>query len=105
MIAACTAVHAAPAARRYVVDLVRATREHEAITLGGSPRASVGLLRAARALAAAEGRAYVTTDDIKRLTVPVLAHRLILSPEAQLHERTAVDILRELLRSVPIPTG
>ncbi|MBW3605521.1 MAG: AAA family ATPase [Actinobacteria bacterium] len=103
MIAACTAVHAAPAARRYIVDLVRATREHKEVALGASPRASVGLLRAARAYAAATGRDHITTDDVKRLTVPVLAHRLIMSAEAQLHDRTAAAVLGELLSSVPIP--
>ena len=105
MIAACTSVHAAPVVQRYILDLVRATRAHDEIILGASPRASVGLLRAARALAAAEGRDFVTADDIKRLTVPVLAHRMILSAEAQLHDRTAAEILRELLQSVPIPSS
>jgi MoxR-like ATPase len=105
MIAACTNVHAAPAARRYIIDLVRATREHKEIALGASPRASVGMLRAARAFAAAAGRDHITTDDIKRLTIPVLAHRLILSAEAQLHDRTASGILGELLGSIPIPAG
>jgi MoxR-like ATPase len=105
MIQACTAVHASDAARRYVVDLIRATRDHRDVRLGASPRASVGLLRAARALAAVQGRGFVTTDDIKRLAVPVLAHRLILSGEAQLHGRTADDVIGDLLRSVPIPTA
>jgi MoxR-like ATPase len=105
MIQACTAVHASAGARRYVVDLVRATRDHSDVRLGASPRASVGLLRAARALAAVQGRGFVTTDDIKRLAAPVLAHRLILSGEAQLHGRSADDVVGDLLRSVPIPTG
>jgi len=105
MITACAAVHAAPAVQRYIVDLVRATRTHDEIMLGASPRASVGLLRASRALAATEGRDFVTADDVKRLTVPVLAHRMILSADAQLHDRTAAEILRELLQSVPIPSS
>jgi len=105
MITACTSVHAAPAVLHYIIDLVHATREHDDIMLGASPRASVGLLRAARALSATEGRDFVTADDIKRLTVPVLAHRMILSPEAQLHDRTAAAILGELLQSVPIPAS
>lgn len=104
LIEACTAVHASPALRRYIVDLIRATRDHREITLGASPRAAVGLLRAARALAASRGRDYATPDDVKRLAVPVLAHRLILSAEAQLHGRTPADVLDELLRSVPIAT-
>ncbi|HSJ44945.1 MAG TPA: MoxR family ATPase [Euzebyales bacterium] len=105
MITACTSVHAAPAVQRYIVDLIRATRRHDEVTLGASPRAAVGLLRAARALAATEGRDFVTADDIKRLAVPVLAHRMILSAEAQLHDRTAATILGELLQSVPIPSS
>jgi MoxR-like ATPase len=102
LVAACTAVHASDGLRRYIIDLVRATREHREVTLGASPRASVGLLRASRALAASQGRDYVTPDDVKRLTVPVLGHRLILSAEAQLHGRSAADVLHELLRSVPV---
>jgi len=105
LIAACTAVHAAAEIRRYIVDVTRATREHREITLGASPRASVGLLRASRALAATEGRTFVTADDIKRLVRPVLAHRMILSAEAQLRGRKTADVLDELLSSVPIPTA
>ena len=105
VIDACTAVHAADSVRRYIVDFVRATRGHSDISLGASPRASVGLLRAGRALAAAEGRHFVTPDDVKRLAVPVLAHRMILSAEAQLRGRSTADVLNELLRSVAIPTG
>jgi MoxR-like ATPase len=103
LIAACTAVHAADGVRRYIVDFVRATREHRDITLGASPRASVGLLRASRALAASQGRNYATADDVKRLAKPVLAHRMILSAEAQLRGRDTGDVLGELLQSVPIP--
>jgi MoxR-like ATPase len=104
LIAACTAVHAADSVRRYIVDFVRATREHRDISLGASPRASVGLLRASRALAAASGRNYVTADDVKRLARPVLAHRMIVSADAQLRGRSTGDVLDELLQSVPIPT-
>jgi MoxR-like ATPase len=97
-------VHAAPALRRYIVDLVRATRTHPAVELGGSPRASLALLRAGRALAALGGRDYVVPDDIKELVPPVLAHRLILTPEAQMAGTTADDVLVELLDAVPIPS-
>ena len=103
LIATCTAVHAADSVRRYIVDFVRATREHRDLALGASPRASVGLLRASRALAAALGRNYVTVDDVKRLARPVLAHRMIVSAEAQLRGRNTADVLDELLQSVPIP--
>jgi MoxR-like ATPase len=97
-------VHAAPALRRYIVDLVRATRSHPAVELGGSPRASLALLRAGRALAAISGRDYVVPDDVKQLAPPVLGHRLILSPEAQLAGTEPTAVVEELLTTVPIPT-
>jgi MoxR-like ATPase len=100
----CKSVHAAPALRRYVIEFVRATRDHPAVELGASPRAALALLRAARGLAAISGRDYVVPDDVKALVRPVLSHRLILTPEAQMAERTAVQVLDELLDSVPIPT-
>lgn len=104
LIAAVREVHAAPALRRYVVDLVRATRAHPAIELGGSPRASLALLRAGRALAAVGGRDYVVPDDVKQLIDPVLAHRLILTPEAQMNGTSASDVLGQLVAGLPIPT-
>lgn len=103
LIAACTAVHATEGLRRYVVELVRATREHRDITLGASPRAAVGLLRAVRALAAASGRDYATPDDVKRLAVPVLAHRLILNADAQLQGHAASAVLTDVLDTVAVP--
>ena len=98
-------LHAADALKRYVVDIVRATREHPAVELGASPRASLALLRASRALAGAVGRDYVIPDDVKLLVQPVLAHRIILTPEAQMADRTPADVLDELLTSVPIPAA
>ncbi len=103
LIDTCKQIHAAPALRRYVIDLVRATREHRDVELGASPRAALALLRTARSLAGVSGREYVIPDDVKALAQPVLAHRLILSPEAQMAERTPADVLRELLAHVPIP--
>jgi MoxR-like ATPase len=97
-------VHAAPALKRYVVDLVRATREHPDVELGASPRASLALLRAARALAAVHGRDYAIPDDVKQLVPPVLSHRLILAPEAQMADRSATDVLADLLEKTPMPT-
>jgi MoxR-like ATPase len=105
LIEAVKQVHAAEALKRYIVDLIRATREHHALELGASPRASLGMLRAARAYAAADGRDYTLPDDVKTLAVPVLAHRVILAPEAQMSDRTAEDVITELLDSVPIPTS
>jgi MoxR-like ATPase len=104
LIEICKTVHAAPALQRYIVDLVRATRDHPAVELGGSPRASLALLRASRALAAVGGRDYAVPDDVKQLAHPVLTHRLILTPEAQMRELTPDSVISELLDSVPIPT-
>jgi MoxR-like ATPase len=98
-------LHAAAPLKRYIVDLVRATREHPAVELGASPRAALALLRASRALAAADGRDYVTPDDVKQLAQPLLAHRLILGAEAQMADRTAADVVDELLASVTIPAA
>jgi MoxR-like ATPase len=97
------AVHVAPTLKRYVVDLTEATRNHPDIYLGASPRASLHLLKSARALAASRGRAYVVPDDIQDLAVPVVAHRLLLAPEAQMRGATAEELLEGLLGRVPIP--
>jgi MoxR-like ATPase len=105
MIEVVRSVHTADALKRYVVDLVRTSREHPALELGASPRASLALLRAARALASSNGRDYVIPDDIKDLAIPVLSHRLILTPEAQMADRSAATVVAELLDSVPIPAA
>jgi MoxR-like ATPase len=105
MIEIVRSVHTADALKRYVVDLVRTSREHPALELGASPRASLALLRAARALASSNGRDYVIPDDIKDLAIPVLSHRLILTPEAQMADRSAATVVAELLDSVPIPAA
>jgi MoxR-like ATPase len=96
-------VHVAPSLRRYIVDLSEATRDHPDVYLGASPRASLYLLRASRALAASRGRDYVVPDDIKDLSVPVMAHRVLLSPEAQMRGTTAEHVLDGLAGRVPIP--
>ncbi|GIG25155.1 AAA family ATPase [Cellulomonas denverensis] len=105
MIETTRALHAAPAVKQYVVDLVAATREDPALRLGASPRASIQLLRAAKGLAAVDGRAFVLPDDIQELAVPVLAHRLIPSAEARLAGRGPVDVVRDLVARVPVPAG
>ena len=92
-----------PAVRRYVVRVVRATREEPALELGASPRASLALLRAARALAVLEGRDFVLPDDVKRMAHHVLPHRLILSTQARLRGRGAEEIVGEILERVPVP--
>ena len=96
-------VHVASSLKRYVVDLTEATRDHPDIYLGASPRASLHLLKAARTLAASRGRDYVVPDDIQDLAVPVVAHRLLLSPEAQMQGTRPEEVLETLLGRVPIP--
>jgi MoxR-like ATPase len=96
-------VHCAPALRQYIVDLTESTRDNPDIYLGASPRASLYLLKASRALAASRGREYVVPDDIQDLTVPVLAHRILLSPEAQMRGADAEDVLRGLLDRTTVP--
>jgi MoxR-like ATPase len=96
-------VHVAPALRNYIVELSEATRDNPDVYLGASPRASLYLMRSARALAATRGRDYVVPDDIQELVVPVLAHRILLSPEAQMRGATAGDVLRAVMDRTSIP--
>ena len=87
----------------YVVAIVRRTRELPSVTLGASPRAAVHLLGAAKAAARLAGRDYVTPDDVARMAVPVLHHRLVLTPEAELERFTADAAVRTALEAVPVP--
>jgi MoxR-like ATPase len=96
-------VYVAPTLKSYIVDITEASRVHPDVFLGASPRASLFLLRAARASAACQAREYVIPDDIKDLVVPVLAHRVLLSPEAQMRGASAEEVLESLLNQVPIP--
>lgn len=89
--------------RHYLTRLVRATRAHEAVELGASPRGTLALGRAAQALAALRGRDYVLPDDIKTLIPTTLAHRIILSPEARLRGRTVGQLLDEIVATIPVP--
>ena len=89
--------------RKYVLEIVHATRQHEDVSLGGSPRASIALFRTGQALAAVHGRNFVMPDDIKRMTVPVLGHRLILKPEARLRKRNPGHVIKEILDDVAVP--
>lgn len=92
-----------PAVLQYVRKLVGATRSSARIRLGAGPRASVHLLLASKALAALRGRSFVTPDDVRFLVEPVLKHRLLLSPDAELDGATASDALREVVKSVEVP--
>ncbi|HVL89015.1 MAG TPA: MoxR family ATPase [Actinomycetota bacterium] len=96
-------VHVADSLASYIVEIVAVTRASGELTLGASPRASLALLRASRAYALTEGRDYVVPDDIKTLAVPVLAHRVIAAPEAEMSGRTAGDVIEDLLEEVPVP--
>ena len=99
------AIHMAPEVRRYAVDLAAATRQVPEIRLGASPRATLHLVRAARAQAALSGREYVVPDDLHTVAVPVLAHRLVLTTEAHAARRSATDVVRAVLHRVPVPQG
>jgi MoxR-like ATPase len=105
MIEQARTVHVSPPVRRYIVDLVEATRAHPDLYLGASPRASIMLLRAARAMAAAEERDFVIPDDVKSLALPVLSHRVIVTADAVMSGRSAEAILAELLAEVPVPVS
>src|SRR5439155_846810 len=95
--------HVAQALQRYIVSLAEHTRSHPDVYLGASPRASIVLLRASRALAAAEGRDYVIPDDVKALVVPALSHRILIAADAAMGGRTSHAILSELVHEVPVP--
>jgi MoxR-like ATPase len=103
MTQAVTRVRVAPALRSYVVDLMAATRQQREIYLGASPRAGIALTRAAKALALLRGRDFVVPKDIKDLAVRVLAHRLMLSPDAKVHGVSAENVVARLLETVPVP--
>ncbi|NHC45570.1 AAA family ATPase [Motilibacter aurantiacus] len=102
---AVRSVHVSPEVKRYVVDLVTATRNSPELRLGASPRASLQLVRMARAWAALDFRDFVLPDDIQALAVPVLAHRLLPTAEAQMARRTSDRIVSELVARVPLPAG
>ncbi|MBC7122660.1 MAG: MoxR family ATPase, partial [Pseudothermotoga sp.] len=87
----------------YVVRIVMRTRNHPDVALGASPRASIALVHLSRALAAMEGRDFVLPDDVKSIAIDVLAHRLILKPEARLMRKTKFDIIQEILNSEEAP--
>jgi MoxR-like ATPase len=97
------AVHVEESLNKYVVALLRHTRADERLYLGASPRAGVALLRMAKAHALAEGREYLAPDDVKAVAAPVLAHRLILAPEARTEGTAGEDVVRDALARTPVP--
>jgi MoxR-like ATPase len=92
-----------PSIIEYIVKLVTATREHPAIEIGASPRSSVGLLVASRALAASLGRTFVVPDDIKQLVPWIFRHRIRLEPEAEIEGSTVEIVMQDLLESIEAP--
>jgi MoxR-like ATPase len=89
--------------RDYVVRVVRATREHEAVELGVSPRGTLALYKAAQALAAIRGRGFVLPDDVKHLAPSLLTHRIIISPQTRLRGRRPEEVVMEVVETVPVP--
>jgi MoxR-like ATPase len=96
-------VHVDPKVRNYITQIVHATRQHHDLRMGGSPRASIALFRAAQAVAAVRGRNYVEPDDVKHILPAVLTHRLILQPEARLQNIRPEELLTDILDNIPVP--
>ncbi len=96
-------IYVEPSVRHYILEVIGKTRTDPSIALGGSPRASLALYRSCQALALLQGRDFVLPDDVKRLTMPVLGHRLILSTEAYLHNTSKEKLIADILSSVPVP--
>lgn len=102
---AIRSVYLAPPLKKYIVRLVQATREHKDVYLGSSPRGSLGMVRACQAWAAMHGRDYALPEDAKKLTVPILGHRIRLAPGAHLQNLNTEMILQEILETLPPPGG
>jgi MoxR-like ATPase len=96
-------VRVEPAVENYIVELVRATRNHSGVELGVSPRGTLALYRSSQAYAAIHGRFYVIPDDVKRVARPVLSHRMIATSQTRLHGRVMEQIIEEVLHNVPVP--
>jgi len=102
---ATKSVHVAPVVREYIVSLVEATRNHDDVFLGASPRGSLALFNSSRAWAGVRGRDFVTPDDVKLLAEPTLAHRIIVNPAARMRGIDSRQIVRDLLSGIPVPGG
>ena len=98
-------IHVSPELRRYAVEVIGATRRLPELRLGASPRATLQLIRASRAHAALDGRGFVVPDDVHAVAQPVLAHRLLLTAEANVAQRSTADLVRIVLQRIPVPRG
>jgi MoxR-like ATPase len=96
-------VHVDDKVRTYILQIVHGTRDHEDVLLGGSPRASIALFRTSQAMAAVGGRDFVLPDDVKRMALPVLAHRVILKPESRLRKRTSHLVVQDVVADTKVP--
>ncbi len=103
--AAAREIHVSDDVRRYIVQVVRATRDHPAVDLGVSPRGSLALFRAGQALAALRGRDYVVPSDVQVLCPPILMHRVHISPQIRLRGRTPEQVVEEIVAAVPVPVA
>jgi len=96
-------VHMDDKVRQYIMEIIHATRDHEDLNLGASPRGSIALFRGSQAMAALRGRDYVLPDDVKFIVAPILAHRLILSPESRLRKVTAEQVVQDVVSEIAVP--
>lgn len=96
-------IHIEENLRKYIIQIVQRTRKHQAIALGASPRASVAIMNASKAMAAIRGRDFVTPDDIKQVVTPIIHHRIILTPEKEMEGVLPADIVRQIVSSIEVP--
>ncbi len=100
---AAAALHIESKVMRYIAELVYETRNNKALFLGGSPRASVAILKASKAIAAMSGRSFVTPDDVKKVVAPILRHRIMLTPEKEMEGSTADEVIDIIVKKVEVP--
>jgi MoxR-like ATPase len=98
-------IHIANSVKEYIIDIIRATRNHKSFSFGASPRASIALIRASQALALLRGRDFVLPDDIKELVVPILSHRLILTREERLKGNNPAVLIEEIIKELTVPVN
>lgn len=100
---AVTNIHIEEKVLKYIAELVYETRNNKSIFLGGSPRASVAVLRSSKAIAAINGRDFVTPDDVIKVLHPVLCHRIILTPEREMEGGTPADVIKDITKKIEVP--